>query len=91
MTGQRSNQLNYVSTAINQRFSLDVLITWNEPDRRSDRNIVKNLEPLLVIESGCSAGEPRETLPLPSLRVGVSVRVQTSPVVFLPAAFCQRL
>ena len=38
----------------------DVLITWNKPDRRGDRDIVKDLQPLLVLESGCGVGEPRD-------------------------------
>src|SRR6266481_9285265 len=40
----------------------DVLITWNEPDRRSDGDIVKDLQPLLVLESGCGFGEPRDIM-----------------------------
>jgi hypothetical protein len=40
----------------------DVLITWNQPHRRSDRDTVKDLQPLLVLESGCGSGEPRDII-----------------------------
>ena len=39
-----------------------MLVTWNEPDRRSDRDIVKDLQPLLVLESGYGFGEPRDLM-----------------------------
>ena len=37
-------------------------MTWNQPDRRSDRDIVKDLQPLLVLESGCGFGESRDIM-----------------------------
>ena len=39
-----------------------MLITLNQPDRRSDREIVEDLEPILVFHSGCGSGEPREVI-----------------------------
>jgi hypothetical protein len=39
-----------------------VLIIWNQPDRRSDRDIVEDLEPILVLDSGCDSGELLEVI-----------------------------
>src|SRR5258705_9381863 len=40
----------------------NVLITWNQPDRRSDRDIVEDLEPILVLDSRCGSGELLEVI-----------------------------
>src|SRR5579864_1460358 len=40
----------------------DVLITWNQPDRRSDRETVEGLEPIFVFRSGRGCGESRDVI-----------------------------
>src|SRR6185503_7635536 len=56
----------------------DVLITWNQPDRWSDREIVKDLQPLLVLESGCGFGEPRNiTLQRPADSIVIDAKSNT--------------
>ena len=57
-----------------------MLITWNQPDRRSDRNIVKDLQPLLVLESGCGSGEPRDII-LQRLTDSVVIDSQSKTVI----------
>jgi hypothetical protein len=39
-----------------------VPITWNQPDRRSDRDIVEDFESILVLDSGCGSGELLEVI-----------------------------
>jgi hypothetical protein len=38
----------------------DMLIAWNHPNCWSNREIVKDLQPVLVLGSGCGSGEPRD-------------------------------
>src|SRR3984957_3005341 len=40
----------------------NVLITWNQPDCRSDREVVEDLESILVLDSGSGPGELFEVI-----------------------------
>src|SRR5947207_5512607 len=58
----------------------DVLITWNQPHRGSDRDTVKDLQPLLVPESGCGSGEPRDII-LQRLTDSIVIDSQSKAVI----------
>src|SRR5215469_260912 len=40
----------------------DVLITWNHSDCWGNREIVKDLDPILVLRSRCTSREPRDVV-----------------------------
>src|SRR6266850_4065778 len=58
----------------------DVLITWNQTHRRGDRDTVKDLQPLLVLESGCGSGEPRDII-FQRLTDSIVIDAQSKPVI----------
>ena len=57
-----------------------MLITWNQPERRSDREIVEDLEPVLVLYSGCGSCELFEVI-LQRLTDSIVIDSQSKTVI----------
>ena len=61
----------------------DVLVARNESDRRSDCEIVKDLDALLVVDGGLAASEPRDVVfQWPANLVVIKSRSET--IIFPP-------
>ena len=58
----------------------NVLITWNDSNCRSNREIVKDFEPVIVFENGCGSGEPRDVV-LQGLTDSIVIDSQSETVI----------